>query len=57
MDKIKTFLKSTDEWDLYNWFFLMNNIERLRKFLVRKHFFKMSLDIPGYIIEIGVFTH
>lgn len=35
----------------------MNNIERLRKFLVRKHFFKMSLDIPGYIIEIGVFTH
>lgn len=35
----------------------MNDIERLRKFLVRKHFFKNEFGYSGYIIEIGVFTH
>ena len=33
----------------------MNDVERLRKFLVREHFFKMSLNIPGDIVEVGVF--
>lgn len=36
-------------------FFLNEDIERLRKFLVREHFFKMVLDIPGDIVKVGVF--
>lgn len=52
---LKKILENNDEWDLYNGFFLMSDIERLRKFLVREHFFKMSLEIPGDIVEVGVF--
>lgn len=55
MESLKKFIDSTNEWDLYNGFFLHNDIERLRKFLVREHFFKMSLELPGDIVEIGVF--
>ena len=55
MENLKKFVDNTDEWDLYNGFFLHNDIERLRKFLVREHFFKMSLEIPGDIVEVGVF--
>jgi hypothetical protein len=55
MDTLKKFVDTTSEWDLYNGFFLNNDIERLRKFLVREHFFKMSLELPGDIVEVGVF--
>tara|TARA_B100000902_G_scaffold364861_1_gene385212 strand:- start:6741 stop:7460 length:720 start_codon:yes stop_codon:yes gene_type:complete len=55
MEKLKNFIDETNEWDLYNGFFLHNDVERLRKFLVREHFFKMSLEIPGDIVEVGVF--
>jgi hypothetical protein len=33
----------------------MSDVERLRKFLVREHLFKLVLDIPGDIVELGVF--
>ena len=55
MESLKTFVDNTNEWDLYNGFFLNNDIERLRKFLVREHFFRMSLELPGDIVEVGVF--
>jgi len=55
MENLKTFINNTNEWDLYNGFFLHNDIERLRKFLVREHFFRMSLELPGDIVEGGVF--
>lgn len=55
MEKLKNIIDNINEWDLYNSFFLNNDIERLRKFLVREHFFKMSLDLPGDIVELGVF--
>ena len=55
MDNLTNFINNTNEWDLYNGFFLMNDVERLRKFMVREHFFKMSLEIPGDIVELGVF--
>lgn len=32
MENLKTFINNTNEWDLYNGFFLHNDIERLRKF-------------------------
>lgn len=55
MEHLKNFVDNTNEWDLYNGFFLNNDIERLRKFLVREHFFRMSLELPGDIVEVGVF--
>jgi len=55
MEKLKVFLSSANEWDLYNGFFLNDDVERLRKFLVREHLFKITLDIPGDIVEVGVF--
>ena len=55
MEDLKKFIDNTNEWDLYNGFFLNNDIERLRKFLVREHFFRMSLELPGDIVEVGVF--
>lgn len=55
MDSINTFLKENNKWDIYNGFFLMNDVERLRKFLVREHLFKMTLELPGDIVEVGVF--
>ena len=39
MENLKKFVDNTNEWDLYNGFFLNEDVERLRKFLVREHFF------------------
>lgn len=55
MDHLTTFLQSNDKWDIYNGFFLMNDVERLRKFLVREHLFKKTIELPGDIVEVGVF--
>ena len=54
MNEIKEFINKNDEWLLSNSFFLMHDIERLRKFLVRSEYFRMVLDIPGDIVELGV---
>jgi hypothetical protein len=32
---------------------LMNDVERMRKFLARMEYFKMVLDVPGDIVELG----
>jgi hypothetical protein len=55
MENLKNFVDNTDVWNLYNGYFFNSDIERLRKFLVREHFFKMSLELPGDIVEVGVF--
>ena len=55
MDSIKQKLENLDIWDLYNSFFMSEDIERIRKFLAREHLFKMSLSVPGDIVEVGVF--
>ena len=54
MNKLTTFLESNDEWSISNAFFLMNDVERMRKFLARMEYFKMVLDVPGDIVELGV---
>ena len=54
MIKINDILQKHDEWDLYNSFFMMNDIDRLRKFLVRQKLFEYTVDIPGDIVELGV---
>ncbi|MFC1983971.1 TylF/MycF/NovP-related O-methyltransferase, partial [Chloroflexota bacterium] len=42
-------------WDAYNLLLLGPDIERLRKLLVRSDLFRISLDVPGDIVECGVF--
>jgi hypothetical protein len=42
-------------WDSYNTLLLSPDIDRIRKLLVRYELFKMSLEIPGDIVECGVF--
>lgn len=42
-------------WDLYNNLILSKDINRIRKLLVRYELFKKSLNVPGDIIECGVF--
>jgi len=42
-------------WDSYNTLLLSSDTDRIRKLLVRYELFKMSLDIPGDIVECGVF--
>ncbi len=42
-------------WDAYNLLLLGPDVERLRKLLVRHYLFQLSLDIPGDIVECGVF--
>lgn len=41
-------------WDAYNLLLTGPDIERLRKILVRNELFRMTLDIPGDIVECGV---
>ncbi len=42
-------------WDAYHTLLLGPDTERLRKLLVRHELFRMSLDVPGDIVECGVF--
>ena len=55
MEKITGILEKNSIWDLYNSFFLSADIDRIRKFMVREYLFKLSLEIPGDIVELGVF--
>ena len=42
-------------WDSYNTLLLSPDIDRIRKLLVRYELFKMTLSVPGDIVECGVF--
>lgn len=42
-------------WDFYNGLLLGPDVERIRKLLVRYDLFRLSLDVPGDIVECGVF--
>jgi hypothetical protein len=42
-------------WDSYNTLLLSPDTSRVRKLLVRYELFKMAADIPGDIVECGVF--
>jgi hypothetical protein len=41
-------------WDAYNHLMTCPDVERLRKILARHELFKMTIDVPGDIIECGV---
>lgn len=42
-------------WDFYNGLLLSPDVERIRKLLVRYDLFRLSADLPGDIVECGVF--
>jgi hypothetical protein len=42
-------------WNSYNTLLLSPDIDRIRKLLVRYELFNMTLDVPGDIVECGVF--
>ena len=42
-------------WDSYNNLLMSNDIDRVRKLVIRYEMFKKTLDIPGSIAEFGVF--
>lgn len=41
-------------WDAYNLLLLGSDTERLRKLLARHELFRMTIDLPGDIVECGV---
>ena len=42
-------------WDFYNGLLLSSDVDRIRKLLVRYELFKQAMDVPGDIVECGVF--
>ncbi len=47
--------KESNIWDSYNDLLLSEDISRIRKILSRYELFKKTLNIPGDIVECGVF--
>ncbi len=47
--------KSINIWDSYNNLLLSDDIQRLKKILVRHDLYKLTRDLPGDIVECGVF--
>jgi len=47
--------KKMDIWESYNNLLLSDDISRIRKTLARYELFKKTLNIPGDIVECGVF--
>lgn len=46
---------SNNSWDAYNEFLLHGTLDRFTKILARYELFKRVVDIPGDIVECGVF--
>ena len=42
-------------WDSYNHLMMSPDVERLRKVFAREELFRRTIDIPGDIVECGVF--
>ena len=42
-------------WDAYNSLLISNDVDRIRKLTVRFQLFRETMDVPGSIIECGVF--
>jgi len=55
MEKIEEIVSNYTNMEISNAFFMMDDIERLRKFLAKHELFKQIIDLPGDIIELGVF--
>ncbi|MDC0529779.1 macrocin O-methyltransferase [Pelagibacteraceae bacterium] len=47
--------KLNNIWDVENNFYLKSHVSRLKKAVCHYEVFKKTLDVPGFIIECGVF--
>jgi hypothetical protein len=48
-------VSDSEIWDAYNTLLLSPDVERIRKLVARYELFKMSIQVPGDIVECGVF--
>ena len=48
-------MSNNESYNIYNNFFLKTSTDRLRKTVVRNNLFLKTIDIPGDIVELGVF--
>ena len=55
MNKITNLINISDTWTIFNSYFLGEDVHRLRKFIVKHNLFKEVLEVPGHIVELGVF--
>ena len=54
-NKAYSLKNKTDVWDAENIWFLKSNISRIGKLLSQYEIYKKIIDLPGCIIECGVF--
>mgnify|MGYP000553970990 CR=1 FL=1 len=45
----------SQNWNIFNNYFLSSDIFRLKKFLVKHNLFQKVVNVPGNIVELGVF--
>ena len=55
MEKINYLIENFSNMDLANAFLLTDDIERMRKLLVKNYLFNKIIELPGDIVELGVF--
>lgn len=53
-DKIRE-LKPLNKWDYENGFYWFSPKERLNKLLAHYELYKLIIDLPGHIFELGVY--
>ena len=53
--KRKLKLNSQNIWNIENNFYLRSDVSRLNKIIFQYEIFKKTLNVPGSIIECGVF--
>ena len=54
-DKRSDMSNESQLWDYYNGLLLSPDVERVRKLLVRYELFRRTMDVPGDLVECGVF--
>ena len=53
--KKKNFLNFSNIWDIENIFYLKSDISRIFKIICHYEIFRLTKNVPGEIIECGVF--
>lgn len=48
-------MKKENLWESFNNLLMSNDVDRIRKLITRYELFKKTLDVPGSVVECGVF--
>ena len=51
---MESIISEEELWDSYNNLLLSADTSRIRKLIVRYELFKMTLDVPGDIVEVDI---